>query len=810
MAGLQVAVAEDARFRTVAPRLRFAQVGVLVLMVGCPDTQNVDRDSSVTDGGDDEDGQVDAGDSGDPVDSGDAGDASMGPDAEAPVRCDGGQDCALNEACSQGICVAIDGCKACTKAHPCNQDTGTCDCSKPDNDEDGVAARECGGGTEGDCDDDDGDVSPGMIEECDPSKPETLARDEDCNPQTIADGTSEETLRTLTPEQREQRARSGPPSPADADADGYVSSICSNTSGIVGILDIVGSDCDDRPGVGKSIHPSSTEACNDVDDDCDGLVDELLVQDAGAGEPSEIDGGLQIEYFRDKDGDSFAAVDGDAQRACADTLGAGWISDPSKRTDPDDDSGTVFPGAPEVCDGLDNDGDGGADAPETLAYAADYPGTHFLCAGAHVTIPSGGCPAGRWWCEDLGPAEKGCNADATSLNYCKGCNTGCKFACGATGCDEIVDVQVGELHSCARSREGRVACWGATGDGRLGHDNTPMASRPVWLPRIQKASLLSVGRAHACVAMGENRALWCWGDNAYGQLGRPVGPNLGSAMAPIAATLANGAPIEGVVSLAAGVTSTCAVLDTGELLCFGRATNNLLGASQPEGVESAPAIHVVRGNQIVQDASFVDVGLNHACMINRQNNVECWGSNTRGQLGVGNLDVLPAGVHAVVGIDGPVDGLAVGDNHACAIARGRVFCWGLNRYGEFGLQGAGANADEPSPMLGIDDATSVSAGLFRTCVERRSQEAFCVGNPEFGDVLPDVGSPDAGLPIAPKLTQLRNIRIGAHHGCALSPRGTAVCWGMNENGQLGAGTSVVRADFSMREVLAALSSAPTS
>ena len=97
-------------------------------------------------------------------------------------------------------------------------------------------------------------------------------------------------------------------------------------------------DCDDSD---PAVHPDADEVCDGVDNDCDGEVDE------GATDA--------VAYHRDADGDGFGDP-GDAVEAC--DAPEGYLTDDS---DCDDADGAVHPDATEVCDGLDNDCDGGVD-----------------------------------------------------------------------------------------------------------------------------------------------------------------------------------------------------------------------------------------------------------------------------------------------------------------------------------------------------------------------------------------------------------------------------------------------------------------
>ena len=129
----------------------------------------------------------------------------------------------------------------------------------------------------------------------------------------------------------------------DEDEDGYGGAevrACERPSGTVDDAE----DCDDED---AQIHPGADELCNDVDDDCDGAVDEESALDA-------------TTWFSDQDMDGY----GDPQnstRSCQQPPGMGQDSSDCDDTDP-----AVNPAAEEVCDGIDDDCDGTVDDPEDL------------------------------------------------------------------------------------------------------------------------------------------------------------------------------------------------------------------------------------------------------------------------------------------------------------------------------------------------------------------------------------------------------------------------------------------------------------
>ena len=105
-------------------------------------------------------------------------------------------------------------------------------------------------------------------------------------------------------------------------------------------------DCDDAD---PSIHPGAAEVCDGIDQDCDGEVDE----------------GALRAYYLDVDGDG---VGDPATEEWACSEPAGFVS---VATDCDDRDAGVYPGAPERCNGEDDDCDGGIDEDLAVTWYAD-------------------------------------------------------------------------------------------------------------------------------------------------------------------------------------------------------------------------------------------------------------------------------------------------------------------------------------------------------------------------------------------------------------------------------------------------------
>ncbi|MDP2312723.1 MAG: MopE-related protein [Pseudomonadota bacterium] len=112
-------------------------------------------------------------------------------------------------------------------------------------------------------------------------------------------------------------------------------------------------DCDDT---NAAVGVGAPELCNGFDDNCEGGIDEVAT-------------GNDVAWAADADGDGYASDSATAYAACA-SPGAGWVS---AWGDCDDDDDTTRPGAPEACDGRDNDCDSAADEEPTVSPPTWHP-----------------------------------------------------------------------------------------------------------------------------------------------------------------------------------------------------------------------------------------------------------------------------------------------------------------------------------------------------------------------------------------------------------------------------------------------------
>lgn len=196
-------------------------------------------------------------------------------------------------------------------------------------------------------------------------------------------------------------------------------------------------------------------------------------------------------------------------------------------------------------------------------------------------------------------------------------------------------------------------------------------------------------------------------------------------------------------------------------------------------------------------------GERHTCAIAEAafGKLFCWGSNEHGQLGLGIQRTFQP-VPRQVMQDKNFFMVSAGRHHTCAITRkgfnqpDELYCWGKNGYGQLG-DGTTLDRFEPVLVANVEDPILVSAGDDHTCAVTRYKEndidqgkIFCWGRNDFGQ-LGD-GSTDSSpwpVQVADLDHQLPlNITAGRAHSCAVVLRNISTplfCWGDNRAGQLG-------------------------
>jgi alpha-tubulin suppressor-like RCC1 family protein len=338
----------------------------------------------------------------------------------------------------------------------------------------------------------------------------------------------------------------------------------------------------------------------------------------------------------------------------------------------------------------------------------------------------------------------------------------------------FVSLNPGYQHSCGLATDGFVYCWGDNARGQLGNAATSTTT-PFRIADTLSLSFasLSAGYQHSC-AVTVAGAAYCWGGDNYGELGS------GTAAASLTAVAVAGG--QSYQRVAAGYFHSCGLTAGGAAYCWGANGYGALGDSTSV-TRSTPV--AVRGGLVF---SAVGTGFYHSCGLVAGGAAYCWGSNDHGQLGNDTTSNSSTPVRVAAG-GISFTSLAVGSYHACGLtADGTAYCWGDNGNGQLG-NGATTDVRHPVAVSGGLRFASLSAGASYTCGVTTAGDAWCWGYNGYGQLGNGTTAGETSLPTAvPGGLRFRSVVAGAYHTCGLAVNGTGYCWGNNVTGQLGDGT----------------------
>ena len=307
---------------------------------------------------------------------------------------------------------------------------------------------------------------------------------------------------------------------------------------------------------------------------------------------------------------------------------------------------------------------------------------------------------------------------------------------------------------------------------------------------------VDVGSYHACGILTTEQAV-CWGYDGDGQLGTGTG------------TMDTPTAIPG--DLAFRITSggryhACAVTLAGMGYCWGQGGDGRLGDGG--SVSSPTPVEVISSTDVRLTFRTIGAGLLHSCALTIAQEVWCWGYNGQGEIGVGGAGPGNfVSVATFVGSDYRT--LAVGGQHTCALTdAGAARCWGYNASGQLG-NGSNGDAEFPVTVAGgftyrTDPAVvphapdpdfyvpghgNITAGYAHTCAIRTNGASVCWGVNQDGQLgSGSTASSDAPVAVAGG-HEFTALSAGYRHTCGLAADGSAWCWGANEYGQLGDGST---------------------
>ncbi len=335
---------------------------------------------------------------------------------------------------------------------------------------------------------------------------------------------------------------------------------------------------------------------------------------------------------------------------------------------------------------------------------------------------------------------------------------------------------------------------------------------------------LELGNTHSCALFNHGKVK-CWGGSNFGALGYESTDSLGDGAGEMGSNLPyiDFGTDRTVIMMDGSYQYSCALLDNGQVKCWGENTMGQLGLGHTDPIgdgagemgDDLNAVDLGTG----RTATYISAGRYHACAILDDNTLKCWGANESGQLGLGHTDTLgdAAGEMgdnlATVNLGNGLNAEKVycGLSFTCAILNtGATKCWGINANGSLlhsdgSSKGDGANEmGDNLPVLNVGTGRTIkelAIERYRACAVLDNGDLKCWGKNEgqgalgteenanhLGDNGTELGDDLPVVDLGSGLTAT-GVTVGEYSACAILNTGNLKCWGINDRGQLGIGST---------------------
>ncbi len=405
-------------------------------------------------------------------------------------------------------------------------------------------------------------------------------------------------------------------------------------------------------------------------------------------------------------------------------------------------------------------------------------GTAFTLSGTNLGQYMGNLSSGGW---------HNCGINAGGLAYCWGNNGNGQLGDGTTTSRStqtpvntsgvlagktIVQIAAGIWSTCALTSEGKVYCWGANTDGQLGNGSTTQSTTPVAVDTsgalngktvVQIAvsqSYTTTGtsytaRPSAC-AVTSDGGVYCWGDNAQGQLGD--GSTTGR-LSPVAVNTSGALNGKKVTQITMGVAHVCATTSDISLYCWGDNTFGGLGNGNTTDSNSPVEATEFTGYSLLYRPIRATAGFLYTCATSATTTyAACVGANGNGQFGngatTGSTSVTPITTSGALN-NKPLALLTTSFTTLCAkTTDATAACWGGNDTGKVGNN---STTDVTTPTiistngaLNGKTVVNIASGRSQTCATTSDGQIACWGDNSLNQ-LGDDTTTNSSIPVTTKL-----------------------------------------------------------
>jgi len=374
--------------------------------------------------------------------------------------------------------------------------------------------------------------------------------------------------------------------------------------------------------------------------------------------------------------------------------------------------------------------------------------------------------------------------------------------------------------TCGVTSAGELKCWGYNLYGQVGDGTTTNRTTPTVIDSgVSYTSHIIFGSAHAC-GITSSGVLKCWGSNSSYQLGdgtttnrlTPTLIDSGVTYSEVSASMTNscGITTAGILKCWGGANfgstattptvfdagilyskitttswyATCGITTAGVLKCWGEGSyignSSLIASTAPVAIDTS--------------TSYAQVGNKDAftCGLTTSGQIKCWGDDINYSLGDGLRGYYST--PTTITTDYKLASVSNSDEFNCFISTaGRLRCWGVNDYGQIGIGSSALSIDSPSEVDSSLTYSKVSTGRRFSCAITTGQKLKCWGYNLYGQ-LGDGTNTARTVPVEIDASNsYDHIELSNRYmACGLTTSGVLKCWGQNDYGQLGDGTTTNR------------------